>query len=177
MRSEGSVQRLWAVHEIQQLAYLYAWAFDSRDEQLLLSLWAEPDPDEEHPKLPTMDLRSIRRDVDLFFDRGPTVMFVGNHLIEFDAEDRAHGLVYGWPQVEEHGAFVDQQVVYRDRYALEGERWLFRSRTHLLRFGREHDRNPYDQPAANWPRRQVGRGVELCECDEGEARWFSPRVD
>src|ERR1700748_3269465 len=173
--TEATLDRLWSVHEIQQLAFRYAWAFDIRDKELFLSLWAEPDESDGVSTYPQIDLRSIRRDLDLFFDRGPSVMFVGNHLIEFEDERNAHGVVYAWPQVREDDGFIDQQVVYRDRYVLRGERWKFLHRRHLLRYGIGRERDPFDQAAAEWPERQVGRGVGPEELAPEQADWFAPR--
>lgn len=154
---EAQLARLWAIHEIQQLVYRYALAFDRRDRELFCGLWAPADGTAEFPDL---DGELVARNVDRFFAHGPSVMVVANHLIDFTDDDHAVGHVYGWPQVEMAGRFVDQIVLYRDRYVRREGAWRFATRRHLLIYGQERAENPFAQAPADWPRGQVGRGVE-----------------
>jgi hypothetical protein len=90
---------------------------------------------------------------------GPTILFVGNHLIDFEDPDHARGAVYCLCQQEIGGVFIDQSILYRDRYVRQDGRWLFESREHLLFFGQPRERNPYEQAPANWPESAFGRGT------------------
>jgi hypothetical protein len=150
-----SLALLRAKDEIRQLAYRYAFAHDSRDAELLLSLWAETDEPLEYPYI---DIHRVRRDTDHWFRKGPTTHIVANHLIDFDSLDAAHGSVYCLAQVDFGDRFVDQTILYRDQYVRLDERWLFRERMHLLWFGQGRERHPYRQDDAHWPKSQVGRG-------------------
>lgn len=150
------IDRLWSIQEIRQLPVRYAFAFDARDRDAFLALWA---PSAEPAEFPDMNGAVVRANVDRFFRHGPSVMFVGNHLIEFDDGDHAHGKVYAWPQLWMTGGFVDQIVLYEDRYVRVGGEWLFENRRHLLVYGQRRAENPFELPDANWPAGQVGRGV------------------
>lgn len=152
----GQIDRLSSIHEIRQLPYRYAFAMDARDRDEFLSLWAPADAPTEFPDI---NGAVVNEKVDHFFRHGPSVMFVGNHLIDFDDEDHAHGKVYAWPQLWMTVGFVDQIVLYEDRYVRIGGQWLFEVRRHLLVYGQLRPENPFQLPDANWPAGQVGRGV------------------
>jgi hypothetical protein len=154
---EQRVDRLWGVHEIRQLAYDYAYALDARDVELLRSLWAEtPEPTE----LPAMDGHYVRGpEFDRWLQMGASILFVGNHRIDFEDDDHASGTVYCFVQLEADGTFIDQSILYQDRYLRQGGHWLFESRTHLLWFGEKRERNPFQQAPANWPEKTFGRGT------------------
>jgi hypothetical protein len=158
LTTEQRVDRLWAAHEIRQLTYRYAYAFDSRDFEEFRTLWADTDEPAELPVLDGHFCRSAAFE-QAALELGPTFLFVGNHLIDFGDDDHAAGRVYCMCQQEVGGAFIDQSILYRDRYVRQDGRWLFESREHLLFFGQSRDRNPYEQPAANWPENAHGRGT------------------
>ncbi|MHB1538995.1 MAG: nuclear transport factor 2 family protein [Solirubrobacteraceae bacterium] len=153
--SPDPLQRLLAAEQIRQLAYRYAYAVDSRDAELMHSLWAEPDGVAEYPDI---DLNTVRRDHERWFSKGPTVHFVGNHLIDLDDADHAHGSVYCWAQLDLGERFVDQSILYQDRYVRQPDGWCFLVRRHLLWFGQARERNPIDQEPDGWPRVHYGRG-------------------
>jgi hypothetical protein len=150
------VSVLLAHAEIRQLALRYAHANDFRDSEALLALWAEPD---EPATFPDIDLVTVRREHMRWFQKGPTVHFVGNHLIELDTPDTAHGSVYCWAQLDFGDEFVDQSILYQDRYVRRDGCWLFAVRRHLLWFGQARAENPIAQAADDWPRSHTGRGV------------------
>lgn len=157
LTSEQRVARLWAIHEIRQLAYAYAFGFDSRDLDLLRSLWADtPEP----APAPIIDGFGVKSpEFEQWFELGPSILFVGNHRILFDDGENAHGSVYSLVQVEIDGQFVDQSILYQDRYTLQDGRWLFVDRDHQLWFGEARPNNPLDQEPANWPQSNVGLGT------------------
>jgi SnoaL-like protein len=151
------LHRIWSVHEIRQLAYRYAYAFDSRDVPLLESLWEETD---EPAAYPEMDIHTIRGEFDQWLNGlGPTVLSVTNHLVDFEGDDHARGVVYCLAQIDLGDRFVEQSVLYHDRYARRGGTWRFVTRRHMLWFGQAHDDNPFRLPPANWPASPIGRGT------------------
>ena len=159
--SEQRLDRLWSIHEIRQLAYRYAHAFAVRDRELMLSLWA----DTETPvTLPAIDGHRLRTDVDRWFaGLGTVLLHVTNHVIDFHSDDAATGEVHCLGQIDLGHQFVDQTILYRDRYLRTPDGWRFASREHLLWFGQEREHHPLRQPPADWPYRQVGRGLLIDE--------------
>ena len=161
------VQLLLALAEIRQLPYKYAQAQDFRDSALLLSLWMETDEPAPHPIL---DIHHVRREHERWFSKGPTTHFVGNHIVELDSADRAHGSVYCMAQLDFGEQFVDQTILYLDRYVRCEGTWLFEQRDHKLWFGQARAENPMHQEPDGWPRSHTGRGVL-----PGELRVDPPR--
>ena len=155
--TEPSLERLWSVHEIRQLVYRYAYTFDSRDVPALTALWLETGSPLPYPYI---DIHTVRGSFDMWLDGlGPTVLSVTNHLIDFQDDDRASGVVYCTAQIDMGEQYVEQAVLYQDDYARHEGDWLFRSRRHLLWFGEARPDNPFRLPPANWPASPVGRGV------------------
>lgn len=146
--------QLWAIHEIRQLAYKYAYACDTRDFDLMLSLWV---PTDIPAVLPDIDIHRMRDLNARLADVGASTFFIGNHLIELDGEDRAHGSVYCMVYVDQ-GNFLEQAIIYQDHYERHQGKWLFLKRAHLLWWGQERTPNPMQQPPANWPMSQIGAG-------------------
>jgi hypothetical protein len=155
-----------AVAEIQQLAYRYALAFDMRDGDGLLALWA---PAREAVRLPDMNRATLQRLLSRFFAIGPSVLLVGNVVVDIDDDLHARGHVYCWAQLEQDGKMIDQTVIYRDAYVRIEGNWLFQTRRHMLVYGQARSQNPYDQPAARWPRSQIGTGIAAEELRSGRA--------
>jgi SnoaL-like domain len=154
---DNRLDRLWALHEIQQLAYRYAFAFDSRDLEALAALWAETDSPAEAPEI---DIHTVREDFDQWlYGLGPTVLAVCNHIIEFDDDANARGSVYCLGQIDMGERFIDQSILYQDRYVRRDGRWLFLVRRHMLWFGQPRPEHPLEQEPANWPASPVGRGT------------------
>lgn len=143
-----AVERLLAVQEIEQLARRYAYAVDTRDLELLMSLWAET---AENAERPDMNIGTVRAEWRRWFDKGPTVHFVTNHVIDVLNADQATGSVYCLAQLDLLTHFVDRSLLYRDAYVRMGGRWLFAKRRHLVWFGQRRPENPIDQPPEGWP--------------------------
>lgn len=150
------VERVIARDEIRQLAYRYALAIDSRDVELLVSLFI-PDvrvgADTTGREALAEFFRSSLRRI------GVSILFVGNHVIEFDDRTRANGVVYCRAQIQDGEKWIEQAILYRDRYEQRDGRWLFVRRIHELWYGVETAERPLDQEPANWPERHVGRGT------------------
>jgi hypothetical protein len=156
--SAERLEQLWAVHAIEQLVYRYAFAFDTRDREAMLALWA---PADGRVAFPDMNRATLEHFLDDFYAIGPSLLLVGNVIVELEDAEHATGVVYCWPQLELEGKLIDQAVVYRDAYVRHEGDWRFRTRRHILLHGQARERNPLAQPAANWPRSQVGRGLPL----------------
>ena len=150
--------------EIRQLVARYAWALDSRDLDTLVSLFV---PGAVTREFWDDSLRAV----------GVTVLLVGNHVIELDGPDVAHGIVYCLGRVEDpprSGRIVEQAIVYSDRYARGDDGvWRFAGRKHELFWGVPIAERPLDQPDANWPESTTGRGT-LPHRLESWQRFWSP---
>jgi len=149
------LQRLVAESEIRQLASRYAVALDARDLDTLVALYVE-------------DVRvgggrrghaELRAD----FDRqlraiGISILLVGNHVIDFEGDDRATGIVYCRGEIQDGERWIQQAIRYDDTYARTERGWRFVRRRHLLFYGAELGTNPLRLAPARWPEHHTGRG-------------------
>jgi len=145
------MQRLeWAadVIEIQQLAYRYAIAADSKDPAMMVSLFAS-NPVLGGPPMTRVEL--VARFSNSFSHSPQCILNVGNHLVEADADDpdRAKGTVYCRCEAEWNGKWLVQQIVYFDTYIRENGTWRFHTRKHLLFYGAELGQSPIGLPPSD----------------------------
>jgi ketosteroid isomerase-like protein len=150
-----ALAELLARDEIRQLAHRYAVALDARDLDALVGLFV---PDVRVGK-DASGRDALRAD----FERqlraiGVSILFVGNHVIDFDGDDDAHGVVYCKAEIQEDDAWNHQAIRYHDSYAKRDGHWYFVRRKHLLWYGEHQPKSPLDQPAAEWPKSSTGRG-------------------
>jgi hypothetical protein len=90
---------------------------------------------------------------------GITILFVGNHIIEFDDDDHARGVVYCKGEIQDGERWITQAIQYHDSYERRDGRWYFVRRKHLLWYGTELGESPLGLPPANWPARHTGKGT------------------
>lgn len=150
------LERAVARDEIRQLACRYALAIDSRDLDLLVSLFV--------PDVRVGRNSSGREALRAFFAEslgaiGVSILFVGNHLVDFETSERARGIVYCRGQIQDGERWIEQAIQYRDSYELRDGSWLFARRDHLLWYGVETGLHPLAQEPANWPAHHTGRGT------------------
>jgi len=150
-----ALEQVIARDEIRQLAYRYALAMDSRNIDDLVGLFVEDVQVGAH----ATGREALREN----FERqlrevGVTILFVGNHVIDFDEEDAARGQVYCRAEVEEGDHWIQQAILYSDRYRRYDGHWYFVRRQHRLWYGAQTATNPLRQDPAHWPASQTGRG-------------------
>lgn len=167
-----ALAQLLARDQIRQLAERYALAVDVRDLDALVDLFV-PDVDCGRYGRGRAALRESFETQ--LRGGGPSVMLVANHVIDFDGEEHAHGVVYGIAEAKLAEGWVRQAIQYHDDYAKRGDSWLFVRRRHHLWYGVVLPYDPLDQPPADWPKSQVGRGT-VPECWESWRR-FQRGVD
>jgi hypothetical protein len=153
---DPAVDRLLAYEEIRQLVARYAVAMDARDVDALVDLFVD-------------DVRVGRDErgraaLKAFFDRtlrevGITILDVGTHVIDFEGDERATGVVYCRGEIQLVDRWVVQAIQYRDEYERRDGHWFFVRRTHLLWYGREVGTSPLGLPPANWPEHSIGTGT------------------
>ena len=79
---------------------------------------------------------------------GITILFVGNHVIDFEGDDKASGHVYCRAEVQDGERWIHQAILYRDRYRRCDGQWYFVRRLHRLWYGLEAPTSPIQQPDA-----------------------------
>ncbi len=150
------VEKLLAYEEIRQLAYRYALATDSRDIDALVELFVE----DVQVGRDTFGREALRANFDEQLRAvGITILFVANHIIDFDDDEHARGIVYCKGEVQDGESWIHQAIQYRDSYERRDGKWLFVRRRHLLWYGSEIGENPLALPPAKWPAHHKGRGT------------------
>jgi hypothetical protein len=151
-----TVDKLWSVHEIRQLAYRFAQAHDSRDMAEMERLFLDADSPLTFPEF---NLANVRETLPEYFQiAGPTMLFVANHVIDLVDHDHASGSVYCLAKLDIGGSWIEQAILYQDVYERRGEVWRFARRRHLLWYGIELPERPFEQPKTGWPATATGRG-------------------
>jgi hypothetical protein len=122
---EERMDRLEAIDQIRQLAHRYALAVDTRNLDDLAALFVE-------------DVRvgrdlSGREAIKQWYGRslarfGTTIHFVGNHVIDIDSPDTAHGVVTCRDELEIGAEWHVGVIQYWDDYARRDGRWYFKRR-------------------------------------------------
>jgi hypothetical protein len=167
-------QRLAALQartDIRELAARYGAAYAQLDVAGLVALYAED--------VELLSGEVGRAALHRHFERGIrgahdgdglniVILHVGNHVIDLDTADTAHGIVYCHGEMQRrNGEWYHQAIIYSDDYVRVDDRWYFaRQRNHELVYGAPPQTRPIDLPPANWPQRQVGHGTL-------PARWTS----
>jgi hypothetical protein len=122
----GALEELVTRSQIQQLAVRYALGVDGKDIDALATLYTD-EADKGYGPGPD----GIGR----FFDhvlRGShcAIHLIGKHLIEFDSDAKAHGVVYcrAHDHVLDPEHWWDVALAYFDSYERRGDNWLFAER-------------------------------------------------
>ena len=151
----AQVDRITAEQAIHQLAYRYALATDSRDLDTLVGLFADDvqvgREERGRPALKAFFAQSLR-------GIGVSILQVTNHVIDFDDDDHAHGVVYCRGEIEVGDRWVIQTIAYFDTYGRRGGHWYFLRRRHRLWYGADVLERPLGLPPANWPEHHTGKG-------------------
>ena len=135
-----ALEELVARSKIQQLAVRYAFAVDGKDIDTLATLYVDDIDYGVHGIGP----EGVKR----FFDavlRGSlcSMHLIGNHLVEFDDDTHAHGVLYCQVHlhVREPDHWSETALAYFDRYERRGDEWLFADRR-LARWYRQDFGHP-----------------------------------
>ena len=150
------LERIEGRDEIRQLVARYCLALDMRDLDALVGLF------------PT-DVRvsrdqSGRQALRTWFDQtlreqfSGTAHVTGNHIIEFDDDDHAHGVVYSRNEHETGPEWVIMTMMYWDRYERIDGRWYFRRRLPLYWYATDLNRPPIGDRKIRWPGREPYEG-------------------
>jgi len=131
---EQRLKRLEARESIRALVTRYCLAMDDRDMAAVPALFT---PDARvHSRDGVMDARGIDAILEMYRGRfavlGPSNHFTHDHLIDFETDAAAHGLVISHAEVVRRGRPMWAALRYHDRYALHDGVWKFSER--LLTF-------------------------------------------
>ncbi len=172
MAEMTDLERLLALDEIRRLPLRYAKAIEQRDVDAMVRLFASDARFGEYGTGPD----GVRRLMtETMSDNLVAVILVTNHLVELDADDAAHGEVWALCAAQSGDDYVEQLLRYEDRYRREDGEWRFLHRRHRLWFGARRSPSPFEQPAADWPRSQVGVG-DVPLADERFRSWWEART-
>ncbi len=149
------LQRLLAESEIRQLASRYAIAIDSRDLDKLVQLFV----DDVQVGRDQRGHEALQADFDAQLRAiGISILFVGNHVIDFESSERALGIVYCKAEVQDGERWIQQAIRYDDEYARTPGGWRFVRRRHRLFYAADLGDNPLALESAQWPQHPTGRG-------------------
>jgi hypothetical protein len=143
------VDRLESLDQIRQLAAKYSLALDMRDMNALAGLFPED--------IRVGNGQSGRAALRAWFDQTMRQQFtgtahqIGNHIIEFDDADHAHGVVYSKNEHETPTEWVIMQMMYVDDYERIGGRWYFRRRLPLYWYATDLNKPPLGENKMRWP--------------------------
>lgn len=165
------LDRLTALEEIRRLPLRYAKAIERRDVDAMVTLFASDARFGTYGTGPD----AVRRLMgELMSDSLVAVILVANHLVDLESSDEARGEVWALCMAQSGDDFVEQLLRYDDRYRREKGEWRFLHRRHRLWYGAADRSSPFEQPAAEWPRSQIGVG-DVPLADERFLQWWEGR--
>ena len=157
-----AAERALAYAEIRQLAAAYAFFTDAKDIDALVELYV-PDVRISSTLFGRDRLHQLMNDA--LRAVGVTFLNIGtHHIVLADDGESATGVVYCKAEIQDGGPdserWINHAIQYHDVYERRDGRWYFgANRKHFLVYGAELEHNPLDQPDADWPARQTGRGT------------------
>jgi len=169
-----AVEKLIAESEIRQLVARYAVAIDARDLDRLVALFVE----DVRVGREARGHDALRADFDAQLRGiGVSILFVGNHVIEFEGDDRARGIVYCRGEIQDGERWIHQAIRYDDTYARTDAGWRFVRRRHRLFYGIDASDDPLPLEPAHWPKNHTGRGDLPESLESWQAFWRGPDRD
>lgn len=159
---EARLDRLEALDEIRQLVAKYALSLDMRDLDAHVNLFA-PDIRVSREQVGRAPLKRWLDDT-LRLQFTGTSHHTGNHIIEFDDADHAHGVLYSKNEHEtpcDNGdtEWVIMQMLYWDNYERIDGRWLFRRRLPCYWYATDLNKPPVGEHKMRWPDREPYDGA------------------
>jgi hypothetical protein len=172
--AEERLDRLDSLAEIQQLPVRYALCVDSRDMDTMVSLFV-PDVRVGRDSYGREALREWF--VDALSRLVDTVHFVGNHIIDFDGPDQAHGIVYCHDEVVPRGeerwnqGMLQYWDTYRRIEGPEGQEWCFERRKYTRWYMADWTERPSHAADTMPPERR--HHIQLPEAFDSWGRFWS----
>ena len=166
------VDRLESLDEIRQLAAKYSLSLDMRDLDAHVNLFA-PDIRVSREKVGRSHLKRWLDDT-LRLQFTGTSHHIGNHIIEFDDPDNAHGVVYSKNEHETGDEWIIMQMLYWDNYQRIDGRWYFRRRLPCYWYATDLNKPPIGDNKMRWPDREPYEGAYHDLWPSWQDFWNSP---
>ena len=156
------IDRLESLDEIRQLPAKYSLSLDMRDLDAHVNLFA-PDIRVSREQTGRAHLKRWLDDT-LRLQFTGTSHHIGNHIIEFDDPDHAHGVVYSkneheTPCADGSTEWVIMQMLYWDNYERMDGRWYFRRRLPCYWYATDLNKPPVGEDKMRWPDREAYSGA------------------
>jgi hypothetical protein len=156
------IDRLESLDEIRQLVAKYSLSLDMRDMDAHVNLFVE-DIRVSRDQVGRAHLKRWLDDT-LRLQFSGTSHHTGNHIIEFEDPDRAHGVVYSkneheTPCADGHREWVIMQMLYWDNYERREGRWYFRRRLPCYWYATDINKPPVGDNKMRWPDRESYEGA------------------
>lgn len=159
---EDRIDRLESIDEIRQLVSKYSLSLDMRDLDAHVNLFAE----DIRVSRELTGRAALKRWLDdtLRLQFTGTSHHVGNHVIEFDDPNNAHGVVYSkneheTPVKDGSAEWVIMQMMYWDNYQRIDGRWYFRRRLPCYWYASDINKPPVGEQKMRWPDRESYDGA------------------
>lgn len=159
---EERIDRLESIDEIRQLVSKYSLSLDMRDLDAHVNLFAG----DIRVSRELTGRAALKRWLDdtLRLQFTGTSHHVGNHIIEFDDPDHAHGIVYSkneheTPTQDGGAEWVIMQMIYWDNYERMDGRWYFRRRLPCYWYAADINKPPVGDQKMRWPDRDPYEGA------------------
>jgi SnoaL-like protein len=156
------IDRLESLDEIRQLAAKYSLSLDMRDMDAHVNLFV----DDIRVSRDHTGRAHLKRWLDdtLRLQFTGTSHHIGNHIIEFEDPDRAHGVVYSkneheTPCADGGSEWVIMQMIYWDNYERRDGRWYFRRRLPCYWYATDLNKPPVGDNKMRWPDREPYEGA------------------
>ncbi len=169
---EQRLDRLESTEEIRQLVAKYSLSLDMRDLDAHVNLFA-PDIRVSREHTGRAHLKRWLDDT-LRLQFTGTSHHTGNHIIEFDEINHAHGLVYSKNEHETGSEWVIMQMLYWDNYERIDQQWLFRRRLPCYWYATDLNKPPVGELKMRWPDRQSYSGAFHDLFPSWEDFWQNP---
>jgi len=159
---EARIDRLESLESIRQLVSKYSLSLDMRDLDAHVNLFCE-DIRVSRTESGRAALKSWLDDT-LRLQFTGTSHHIGNHIIEFENPDEAHGVVYSKNEHEtprEDGGtdWVIMQMMYWDNYQRIDGVWYFRRRLPCYWYATDLNAPPIGDNKMRWPDRDSYEGA------------------
>ena len=173
------IDRLESLDEIRQLPAKYSLSLDMRDMDAHVNLFAA-DIRVSREKVGRAHLKRWLDDT-LRLQFTGTSHHIGNHIIEFDDANHAHGVVYSkneheTPCANGQSQWVIMQMLYWDNYERIDGRWYFRRRLPCYWYATDINKPPVGDNKMRWPNRESYEGAYHELWPSWQEFWANPPV-
>jgi hypothetical protein len=171
----ASIDRLESLDAIRQLPAKYALSLDMRDLDSHVNLF----PEDVRVSKTETGRAALKRWLDdtLRKQFTGTSHHIGNHIIEFDDPDHAHGVVYSKNEHETGPDWVIMQMLYFDNYERIDGRWYFRRRLPCYWYATDLNKPPIGDKKMRWPGREPYDGAYHALWPTWEKFWRNPPAE